>query len=349
MPGDLMGTHGGNLWPLLKEGTFGLDEILDFSADLNPLGPPPDLGVLIQEAQGQIAWYPEPTYEEFREAAGRLHRADPAAILPGNGTADLIHLISRWRAGEDAAVAAPTFTEYERAVLANGGRITPLDRARLLFLCNPNNPTGTVQPREELLKVAEACERRGAFLVVDEAYMDLVEDPLRYSMIRDLARFSRLIVLRSMTKSFAIPGLRVGYLAASPGIVAGLRDLQPPWPMNGLAASVGARLLERGEPFLAQTRQALKRFRDSLREDLAGLGGIRPSPSSANFFLCRLEDPGWSNRRLADQLKERGILIRSCDDFTGLEPGRFIRVAVRRREENERLVGALREILRDAG
>lgn len=361
-------SHGGNAWPLVKEQGCGIDEILDFSADLNPLGPPPGLAALLEEASRQVGRYPEPTYQEFREAAARAHGVDPANILPGNGTAELIHLISRWQAGGGAAVVVPTFTEYERAVLADGGEVIPwplegeevfsppsvngslpFGRGRLLFLCNPNNPTGTLWPLEELLRLARLCDSAGRSVVVDEAYMDFVEDRLRYSMAPFVERFERLIVLRSMTKGFAVPGLRVGYLAASSGTVQGLRSFQPPWPMNTFAAWVGTRLLRQGEPYLAESRDALKGFRISLWDGLTRLGPLGPCPSCANFFLCRVKDPRGSNRRLAEHLKDRGILIRTCDDFTGLEPGRFIRIAVRPAVENERLIRVLGEVLSNAG
>ncbi len=345
---------------------FQREEILDFSSDLNPLGPPPILSSLLQEVCEQIRWYPEPTYRQFREAAAQAHGIEPACVLPGNGTAGLIHLISRWKAGAKSAVPVPTFTEYERAVTADGGTVIrwelkeeqrflppPLQRsgwleeAEVLFLCNPNNPTGALWPRDWLLQCLEFCQERRILVVVDEAYLDFVDEELCESMIPRVRRFKNLLVLRSLTKSFAVPGLRVGFLVGSPEMVEVLNRVQPPWEMNSLAAFVGSRLVLEKE-HLTGSRERMGQFRRSLWKALCLLPGLRPFPSAANFFLCRITNSRWSNERLAEELRGRGILVRSCDDFTGLERGRFIRVAVRLPEENQRLIGALREVFANA-
>jgi len=360
-------THGGNPWALLDTQGSHPEEILDFSADLNPSGPPESVSFLLQEGCKKVPWYPEPTYRDFREAAARFHGIDPSHILPGNGTAQLIHLISRWQRKSRVAVVTPTFTEYERAVTAEGGDLVPwplqeenrflppalngalgLRGARLLFLCNPNNPTGTLWPMGELLQLIQTCEQAGTWIVVDEATMDLVEDRLRYSVVPFVKRFPHLIVLRSMTKSFSVPGLRIGYLAASKRAVEELNSIQPPWAMNALAAFVGAGLFKE-ERYLKDSRQRIKELKHLLWEGLSTLPGLSPYPSEANFFLCRMTDPKGSNQGLAQKLQAQGILIRTCDDFTGLARGQFIRLAVRRLEENGLLVEALRRFFSHAG
>lgn len=356
--------HGGNPWAVLED-EKELDHFLDFSADLNPFGPPPGLRKLLQSSWDRIGWYPEPTYRTFRETVAQKEGLDPAHILPGNGTADLIHLISRLVARAQAAVVVPTFTEYERAVQADGGKVIPWvlkeeegfdplplmkrkasssRKPDLLFLCHPNNPTGSLWPREELLKWIESYERAGITVVVDEAYIDLVEEPSRYSLIGWVKRFHRLIVLRSLTKVFHVPGLRIGYLAASPEMVGRLQAIQPPWVMNALAAEIGSRLVQ-DRDFLSSSREKLERERSLLRKGLQEVKGIRVFPSEANFFLCRVLDPAWSNRSLGERLCEQGIGVRVCNDFTGLPQGRFIRVAVRRFKENIRLLAAFKELL----
>ena len=342
--------HGGNPWDLAQKKGVALSELLDFSADLNPFGPPPQLGRLLQEAAAYLGYYPEPTYREFREAVAQILGLDPACILPGNGTADLIHLISRWKGPARAAVIVPTFTEYERAVKADRGTVVPWtlqiqeDRLTLLFLCNPNNPTGTLLSRDRLLNLLEVCEGRGMTTVVDEATMDLVEEGRRYTISPEVTRFRNLIVLRSFTKGYGVPGLRAGYGVAAPERVEELSRFQPPWAMNLLAAWVGARLVK-DQQFLAESRRRLKEARGRMWERLKEIPGAEVSPSQANYFLCRLTSPLVSNEPLAAQLQERGILIRTCDDFTGLEPGRFIRMSVRRDSENDRLLDSLEELL----
>ena len=394
----MTGRHGGNPWALVKPRSgsarrapfvmsqrdiphsasglalpdlprgFAITQVLDFSANLNPVGPPPGVESLLEEARGRIRWYPEPTYREFRESVAKAEGVDPSCILPGNGTADLIHLISRWKARGRVAVVVPTFTEYERAAQADQSEVFPLHlkeeldffpdglgreigslgAVQLLFLCNPNNPTGRLWPVKPLQELLGACQRAGTVVVVDEAYMEFLEDRLRYSSVPWVKRFQNLIVLRSMTKIFSVPGIRIGYGVTCEKTALALRQIQPPWPMNGLAASLGERLI--GESgFLERSRREIAGFRQQLRTDLQGLPGIKLVPSEANFILCRLMDPAQTAQGLAQDLARRGILIRVCDDFTGLEPGRFIRVAVRRPEENQRLLQALQEILRHAG
>ena len=354
--------HGGAIWPLLERG-ISPAEILDFSVDLNPLGPPPGWEQVLQEGLQEAALYPDPCYRDLRQAIAAAEGISPDRILPGNGTADLIHLITRWLKPKRAVVVVPTFTEYERAVRADGGEVLPYllreeegflpgpapeTDARLLFLCNPNNPTGRLWPRERLQEWLESCRRQGITTVVDEAYMDFVEDGPRFSAVQWLERFPRLIVLRSMTKSFAVPGLRLGYLAGSERIVSELGGIQPPWPVNGPAALVGRWLAGR-QGYLEESRGGVRVFRQSFQEQLKEFPGLRCLPSEANFILCRITDPAWDAQRLASAVAERGILIRTCDDFTGLEAGRFIRLAVRRPEQNERLSRALREVFSHAG
>lgn len=359
--------HGGNVSAALEKSSLTPAEILDFSADLNPLGSPPGLEAVLREGWSEVSLYPEPTYRNLRQALARMEGVEPACILPGNGTADLIHLITRWKKARRAAVCVPTFTEYERAILSDGGEISPwflqeadeflpgpfdgigrMEEGALLFLCNPNNPTGRLWPRDRLLECLERCERQGITAVLDEAYMDFVEDELRYSAVRWLEKFPRLIVLRSMTKIFAVPGLRLGYLVAAPEVVESLSRVQPPWPVNGPAALAGSWLAGQWKTLEISRREILA-FRQVLGKQLAGLSGIRLFPSETNFFLCRLTGPRWAAPRLAAALAEQGILLRVCDDFTGLERGRFLRFAVRKPEENERLVSALREELPRAG
>ncbi len=351
--------HGGNVWALSRARGIPPERILDFSADLNPWAlnwVPTDV---IQKAWAQVRHYPDPEYRCFRQAAADGEGVEPENILPGNGTADLIHLISRWRKGAHVLIPVPTFTEYARAVQADGGRVLRWtlpeeqefsgadfpsffreETVDLLFLCNPNNPTGRLWPRETLLECLKLCEQKGTLLVVDEAYIDLAPDEQRFSLAPCTVRSKSLVVLRSLTKSFGLPGLRLGYAVGHPDLVESLKELQPPWPLNTLGAEIGAWLLQALLP-LSESRQKLASDRLELQRSLENLG-LRVFPSDANFLLCKTNS---SVSHLAQALEEKGILIRCCDDFGGLEPDRFFRVAVRTPEENQRLLDVLREVL----
>lgn len=353
--------HGGNLWVLARDQQVAYDQILDFSADLNPWASEWVPSSVVQEAWALSRHYPDPGYHRFRKAAADWEGVGPENILPGNGTADLIHLITHWKRPARACLPVPTFTEYARAVRADGGETVswPLPESKdfegrefpsflkaqetdLVFLCNPNNPTGRLWTPEQLRTCLDLCARQGALLVLDEAYMELVPDKQRSSMAQEAARSEHLLVLRSMTKAFGQPGLRLGYAVGHPVLIEWLEQLQPPWPVNTIAAEVGTWLLRSVARELADSRRKLEWARMDLSRALAALPGIRVFGSDANFLLCRSRADVSS---LAKALEKERILIRRCDDFEGLEPDRFFRVAVRRPEENQRLVRALKEAL----
>lgn len=353
------------MWAAARQSGTPVGEWLDFSADLNPWAAEEIPAAVMEEAWAQVRHYPDPEYRRFREAAAEREGADPASILPGNGTADLIHLISRWRKGGRAGIPVPTFTEYARAVRADGGevltwrfpeengfsgegfpRVLRQMPADLVFLCNPNNPTGRIWPVEVLNECVELCEQKGILLIVDEAYLELSEDPARASLAALAGRRRSLLVLRSMTKTFGIPGLRIGYAVGHPQEIARLEAFQPPWSLNTLAAEAGIWFLKQGENRTAEWRNRLASARVEMTHALRGMPGLRPVPSEANFLLCRSDR---ETAVVAQALERQKILIRRCDDFDGLEPDRFFRAAVRRPRENQRLLAALKEIFSHAG
>lgn len=353
--------HGGNLWVVARTRGIPAEEILDFSADLNPWAADWVPSSILEEAWRKVRHYPDPAYHRFRKAAADWEGVEPASILPGNGTADLIHLISRWKKKARALIPVPTFSEYARAVQADGGQAVswllpeeeefsgvafPLffrgQEADLLFLCNPNNPTGRLLPQEAIRDCLTLCPGKGTLMVLDEAYMDLVPDGRRTSFSREAARNDHLVVLRSMTKAFSVPGLRLGYAVGPPAVIERLREFQPPWPVNTLGAEIGAWLLRSAVRELADSRRQLEGARLEMERTLNGFQSFRTFRSDANFLLCRTEANVCA---VAQALEEKGILIRRCDNFEGLEPDHFFRVAVRRPEENRRLLKALKEVL----
>ncbi len=358
--------HGGNVWPWLRAPRQPETKLLDFSVDLNPLGCPRRVREAILDHLDDIHHYPDPDAFALREAIAALHQVPVESVLPGNGSAELIGAIVRGAPLTTAAVVVPTFTEYEWAAEQAGAGLVhvvlraaedfrldvaqwpwprALGGAGLLFLCNPNNPTGGVVTRDDVLRLAMGCRQGRATLVVDEAFMDFVESPDRFSVAREAAGSDRLIVLRSLTKSFAIPGLRLGYLIAAPGVVERLRALQPPWPLNALAIAAGVEACTASAPHLDQSRAVIVQWREALAQSLRALPGLRPFPSSVNFILCRLATRAPGASQLAEGLARRGLLLRVGDSFSALAPGRFIRVAVRTPAENARLVEALGEAL----
>lgn len=303
--------------------------VLDFSSNVNPLGPPDGVLRVLAQSEELISAYPDPEAEAFCRAAARHLGLPRECILAGNGATDLIYLITRLFAGSRARVITPAFTEYEDACEAAG--IAVNDGAEgITFLANPSSPEG------RLFSVDEILEYPGP-LVVDESFIDFTGES--NSLARKAAGDPRLIVLRSVTKFYAIPGLRLGYIVAPPETVLRLKGLQPPWSVNALAVAAGVAALE-DEDYAERTRRLVPGLREALSGGLESLG-LAPRPSAANFILCRVPDAALLCRELLDL----GIAARNCDSFTGLENNRFVRFAVRNRDDNARLLGALKEIV----
>ena len=327
------------------------EDLLDFSQNINPLGAPE--GVLeaarraLYEDSGR---YPDPGYTRLREALAAYLGVPPEKVVPTNGGAEALFLAAlSARVVGEALVLEPTFSEYAAAARAAGlepvrrvarrpqdgfrlnlAALEDLEGAGLVFLCNPNNPTGDALTRDEVLEVADRVRERGGALVVDEAFADFIPGASVAAEVRP-----GLCVARSFTKFFAIPGLRLGCLVCE--APAHVLSLQPSWSVNAVAAAAGTTAV-RDRSFVEASISEVARFRAALIEALGTLPGVTPFPGTANFLLVR-GPPG-----LPERLARRGVLVRGCEPFLGLGPGYF-RVAVRGAGESERLVGAIREEL----
>ncbi|MBV9455730.1 MAG: threonine-phosphate decarboxylase [Rubrobacter sp.] len=334
------------------------DGFLDFSANINPLGSPAAaLAAGEQALHVETESYPDLHYRELRAALASYLRVSPCTVLPTNGGAEALFLAARTVAQESgyykALILEPTFSEYAAAARSAGLEavhvvarqpssgfrldLTVLERALedgevgLVFLCNPNNPTGDAVSRREVLRVARRAREAGAVLVVDEAFADFAPN-LSVASEVDHA----VLVARSFTKFFALPGLRLGCLVASD--VGRVRAFQPSWPVNAVAAAAGiAATKESAFARLTLAEVALRR--QELLRALGELPGITPYPGAANFLLVR------GPQGLPEELVKRGILVRGCEPFHGLDAD-FFRVAVRSAKENGYLVQTLRDVLR---
>ena len=345
---------------------FGLspDRLTDFSANINPLGVPPEVQRALRAHLGAVTHYPDSTGEALCRRLADRHGLEAEHMLLGNGSVQLIYLIARALHLGRALIPVPTFSEYERALAVCGGAVVryllheergfrlhashirrQLHGIDSLSVCNPNNPTGRMLPKRELLQLARDCEEQGIWLVVDEAFMDFVEGGEGLSMVQEVRTFSHLVVLRSFTKIYAFPGLRLGYLVAHPSLIERIRFVQEPWSVNTLALVAGETAL-RCQGFVETTRRMVRSERRRLYRALCGVSGIRSFPSVANFLLCKLTRPGVNATMVWQYLGELGMLIRKGAPFRGLDD-RFFRIAVRTRWENERLIRALREVMAD--
>ncbi len=351
--------HGGNLAQVARRYGVAPDSLIDFSASINPLGLPAVVEQVLSASAPLLLHYPDPDCTELTHALAERHGVAPRQIIVGNGSNALIYLLCRVLKPKRAVIVEPTFSEYAAALGSVGCEIDrvfakpeqafqhPLDEAAraaqgadVLFVCNPNNPTAAMASREALLDLAAA--RPNCTVVFDEAFMDFVEDG--DANISCLGR-DHVLVLRSMTKFYAIPGLRLGYAVGPEDLIAQLHAAHEPWTVNALAQAVGVAML--GERKYAQrTRELVKCEREWLTARLREIPGLQPCPAHANYLLMRLPPLSTTCDALRAALIPRGIVIRHCSNFPGLGP-EYFRVAVRTRHENQKLVAAIRQALAD--
>jgi threonine-phosphate decarboxylase len=345
--------HGGNLREISKQ--FGIPEveILDFSTSINPLGPPRSALKAILDEMERLVHYPEIDGASLREQLAEQDGLEIENVLVGNGSIEFVYLIPRVLRPKKALVPVPTFSDYERSLrLADSLTMTfrlrkeegfslPLDsflrdmtdETDLVYLCNPNNPTGTLLPQEALINIVTAAQKSGAIVVVDEAFIDFVPDG---SIRRRVKEFENLLILRSFTKFFGIPGLRAGALYGPKDLMERMAVHKEPWSMNRLAgAAVVAALKD--ESYRQETIELVERERNFLVEELSALPGIESYSSGGNYLLVETSPPLPESDRLFEIFLRGGILLRHCASFPGLG-SRFFRLAVKTRDENRLLV-----------
>lgn len=347
--------HGGDIENYRQAYGWSREEMADFSANINPLGPPSSVLQRLHDDLGIIADYPDPESRELRQWLAAHWGIAEDCVCVGNGAAELIFLVMRLLRPRRLLTVAPTFREYEQAAQLEGADIVRLPllleenaqfplssflpsmaQADLVVLAQPNNPTGRCLAAEELQQVLSAAERHGVYVLLDEAFLDFLPDERERSLIPLVMKKQRLIVLRSLTKFYALPGLRIGYVCASPALSQQIRQRQAPWSVNSLAQSAALTALQ-DETFRRQTLQWLENERSFLQQALREKG-YRVYPGEANFLL--VYHPLFQIEREWVRLAEQGIFIRDCRSFALLD-GHFFRIAVRTRRENERLLAAL--------
>ncbi|MEC4806177.1 MAG: threonine-phosphate decarboxylase CobD [Jaaginema sp. PMC 1079.18] len=344
--------HGGNLvWAASLAGCSP-DEILDFSASINPLGLPDTAIAAIQGGMERLRSYPDPNYTDLRDRLAQAHNLAPEWILPGNGAAELLTWIGRDLAQFEATYLwFPAFRDYTRALQAFGGAIVPqtlvlpdwdmpssgeIAPHSSILVNNPHNPTGRIWTREELLPLLDKFD----LVVVDEAFMDFLPPSQSESLVGMVSQHENLVILRSLTKFYSLPGLRLGYAIAPPDRLQRWQEWRDPWSVN-ILADLAAQAVLGDTEFQQRTHNWLKKARSHLFEQLEQIPGLRPFPGAANFLL--VETQGSSVELQRQLLEGDRILIRDCLSFPELGD-RYFRVAVRTIAENQRLVEGLRRI-----
>ncbi|MDN4606041.1 threonine-phosphate decarboxylase CobD [Sporosarcina highlanderae] len=328
-------------------------ELIDFSENCNPSGPPAAVLELWPKLISRLNGYPDPSGEPFLSVAANYHGIEVSSVIAGNGAAELLSLIAERYRGKRAIVVHPTFSEYETTLQAKGVEIVrliaseedgfklpqeaildSLPSASAIYLCTPNNPTGILPERADLLSIIHKAGEVGCEVVLDEAFIDFIDEGK--SFIPQVKEFPHVIVVRSMTKMYAIPGIRLGYAVAHPDVIASLKSQVPHWNVNGMAAAIGAVCLEQEAYREAAIRHA-KEEREKMTVFLKQHGCI-VIDSVANFLSFKPLNAG---KLYTDMLKQ-GIVLRHSENFHGMD-GHYLRIGMKSSEEMEKLRGKLVE------
>lgn len=351
--------HGGNITAAAAR--FGIDPeaFVDFSVNTNPLGPPTEIADLLRDSVALAAVYPEPDCGTLRSAAAAFYGAAPEQVIAANGAVELIYLLAQVLRPRTVLIPGPTFEEYEIASRLWGAgvkhlylsprqgfrpHLPQLIRAArgvdLVWLCNPNNPTGVRLPAGVLRPFLSYCRERGIFLVVDESFLLFHPNWKQLTCIPEAVAGDGVLVLQSLTKFYGVPGLRIGCGIGSTEAISRLARYQPPWHVNGLAQAAAMVAFGTGE-YARLSLTLVAQERDFLVSSLASLRLIKEVyPSAANFLLLELQPPA-SAPALWEQLARRGVLVRDCSNFDWLGD-RFIRVAVKDHAKNTLLIAQLK-------
>jgi threonine-phosphate decarboxylase len=364
-------SHGGNIYAAARMLAVDVKQILDLSASINPLGMPQSVRSAIIRHIRFAEHYPDPDCLDLTHAIAHHYKIDPETIVCGNGSTELIHLIVRALRPEMALIPAPTFAEYERAIVTHSKgcaltaskihffqltkqhnfqlnadayisamhamatrrsnkRNNPRTNA-IAFICNPNNPTGLLLSRSDVLKIAKAAEEIKCYLVVDEAFIDFCPGA---SIIGFAVNHPHLIIVRSMTKFYALAGIRLGFGVFPLPIARRLQMIREPWAVSTIAQIAGyAALQDHG--FITKTHRLISREKHFLESSFRSRD-ITYLPSAANYYLLNILNA----EMIIQSLAQKGILVRSCGSFRGLSNS-YIRIAVRSHAENTRFLEEL--------
>lgn len=371
--------HGGNIFQFAHEQRIEPYEVVDFSANINPLGPS-QRGLDALNAQLRyISHYPDGTNDDVLNAIADTYGMDKHQIIVGNGAAELLYAICRLPGYTGAFVPAPGFSEYKEALEAskipvrdifyrpreddNGkpyfevpylaletfaAELKGQDGRIIVFLGNPNNPDGTLLDKDHIRTVASMLKDANSLLVIDESFIDFVgNDPLQDNehSIRSLVNeFDNIIVVHSFTKFYAVPGLRIGAAFTNETLITQLQQYIPSWSVNTLAQAYTKAALNDVD-YIKRTKQELNEERAFMYNALDAIEGITVYPPSANFMLFQVNQEGITANYINEELKKYNMIVRNCDSYVGLT-NHWVRIAIKDHDTNIKLVDKLTDILK---
>ena len=371
--------HGGNIFQFAHEQRIEPYEVVDFSANINPLGPS-QRGLDALNAQLRyISHYPDATNDDVLNAIADTYEMDKHQIIVGNGAAELLYAICRLPGYTGAFVPAPGFSEYKEALEAskipvrdifyrpreddNGkpyfevpylaletfaAELKGQDGRIIVFLGNPNNPDGTLLDKDHIRTVASMLKDANSLLVIDESFIDFVgNDPLQeneHSMRSLVNEFDNIIVVHSFTKFYAVPGLRIGAAFTNETLITQLQQYIPSWSVNTLAQAYTKAALNDVD-YIKRTKQELNEERAFMYNALDDIEGITVYPPSANFILFQVNQEGITANYINEELKKYNMIVRNCDSYVGLT-NHWVRIAIKDHDTNIKLVDKLTDILK---
>lgn len=350
--------HGGNVYQKPPAGK----KWLDFSANINPLGISEPVKKAIEAGIDDLINYPDPAGKEAKHAIAEFYDVPEEQIVLGNGAVELLYVLFHARKFPNVLLPVPSFSEYERAAEAGGvevkyfplqaenGFALDIDKfiSNLIFfsctvLGNPGNPTGNMLELNDIRRILDAARKTGTLVIIDESFIDFRSDRNKYSARHLVSEYDNLVILQSLTKFYALPGLRLGFVLAAPEWAAKLEQAKDPWNMNLLAQrAVCAALAD--EEYQRKTREVVKQESKYLTSKLTSIPGVKVFPPTVNFVLLDVRGTGLTSTELVDKMRQRGILLRNCDNYPGLDEY-YVRVAVKSPADNKSLTDALEEIL----
>ncbi len=343
--------HGGNIYGGNKACAGSL---MDFSANINPFGLSAVVEQAIKENIKSVQHYPDPQATELRQEICRFYRVADERLVLGNGAAELFYLLCHVLRPATVLIPAPSFSEYERAALSSGAKIQfflldpydgfslsfarlaeTLQEDTLIFFGHPNNPTGKLLDVEAFANFARFAAEKNCRIIVDESFIDFLPDADNHTCRWLAEKQENICIIHSLTKFFAIPGLRLGFGLFSPEMARKMRAAVDCWNVNSLAQVAGVAALK-DEKHITNTKDNIGRLRDQLYQELSLLPGLKIFPSVANFLLLHL-NAELSSRQICSRMDAKGILLRDCANYIGLDD-RYIRIAVRSEAENRKFI-----------
>ena len=351
--------HGGNIEELARKYNLKKENIIDFSANINPLGLSENVKKTIIETIDEINIYPDITYYNLKKSISNYEKTTSDYLTLGNGAAEVIFNLVRAVNPKKALLLAPTFGEYEEALLSVNSKIEYymlsegnnwdigidiLDQINedinIIFICNPNNPTGRLTDRNLILKILKKAKSYKCIVVIDESFLDFVKENEEYTLLKYIEDYNNLFIIKSLTKFFAMPGLRIGYgITSNIDLVKKISNISVPWNINVLAEKSTIKALEEKE-YIKNTIDYIENEKNKFYNELCKFKDLKVFKPSVNYIMFKVD----KNIDLKEEIMKENIIIRSCSNYNGLN-NKYYRIAVRKREENEKFVAILKKIL----